>query len=513
MTTIAEIRQSYPQYADMSDRQLADALHEKFYSDIPRAEFDAKVGIKPDPSLEGIAKQAGVGVAKGAIGMAGTGPDFKEMAGQTAERITGSPTAGNLARTAITWSPIGPLTMGPTSQAIQRGVEGVTGPFRKPQNIAEEGAQTAGEFLLGAALPGGWAARLARVLAPAAAVETAGQTARELGPEGSEQAVRLITGLLVPTGGRSRQVEGPTRPQLRAASDAQYAEARSLPVEFSPAFGNRVADQVETALIQAGVRDHTTPGVWRSVQELRHPIGRNPNQPGPITITDIDSARQAIRGAQGQPGSPDARASGIAIRALDDALETAQTRDVVRGHQYLPQLLDTMGRARGNYRAQANAGEIERATNRAELQAASAGVGSNIDNATRQQFKAILNSPSRSRGFSRAELDAMRAIVEGSTEGNAVRHIGRLAPTGIVSAALSGGSGYALGGPTGAMLLPGIGAISKAISDRETAHRVREVSNMVRNRSPLAGNPAPTADTRAIRRVLDALLAGQSDAP
>lgn len=47
MATIAEIRTQYPQYADMPDVALADALHKKFYADIPRADFDAKIGLKP----------------------------------------------------------------------------------------------------------------------------------------------------------------------------------------------------------------------------------------------------------------------------------------------------------------------------------------------------------------------------------------------------------------------------------------------------------------------------------
>lgn len=47
MATIAEIRAQYPQYQDLSDQQLADALHTKFYSDMPRAEFDQKVGLTP----------------------------------------------------------------------------------------------------------------------------------------------------------------------------------------------------------------------------------------------------------------------------------------------------------------------------------------------------------------------------------------------------------------------------------------------------------------------------------
>jgi hypothetical protein len=45
MATIAEVRAKYPQYADMPDAALADALYNKFYSDIPRADFNVKIGL------------------------------------------------------------------------------------------------------------------------------------------------------------------------------------------------------------------------------------------------------------------------------------------------------------------------------------------------------------------------------------------------------------------------------------------------------------------------------------
>lgn len=40
---IKEIRQKYPQYGDMSDGDLAQALHKRFYSDMPYEQFEKKV--------------------------------------------------------------------------------------------------------------------------------------------------------------------------------------------------------------------------------------------------------------------------------------------------------------------------------------------------------------------------------------------------------------------------------------------------------------------------------------
>jgi len=50
MPTLAEVRAKYPQYNDMSDADLAGALHTKFYSDIPKEEFDKKIGFSAGPA-------------------------------------------------------------------------------------------------------------------------------------------------------------------------------------------------------------------------------------------------------------------------------------------------------------------------------------------------------------------------------------------------------------------------------------------------------------------------------
>lgn len=42
---IAEIRQKYPQYNDLSDAELAQGLHKKFYSDMDFGEFSNKIGL------------------------------------------------------------------------------------------------------------------------------------------------------------------------------------------------------------------------------------------------------------------------------------------------------------------------------------------------------------------------------------------------------------------------------------------------------------------------------------
>lgn len=47
--TIDEIREKYPQYADMSDEDLARALHQRFYSDMDFGEFAGQIGLRSAP--------------------------------------------------------------------------------------------------------------------------------------------------------------------------------------------------------------------------------------------------------------------------------------------------------------------------------------------------------------------------------------------------------------------------------------------------------------------------------
>jgi hypothetical protein len=46
MPTISEIRQKYPQYQDLSDEQLAQGLHRKYYSDMPFEDFSSRIGMR-----------------------------------------------------------------------------------------------------------------------------------------------------------------------------------------------------------------------------------------------------------------------------------------------------------------------------------------------------------------------------------------------------------------------------------------------------------------------------------
>lgn len=159
---IQEVRAKFPQYNDLSDADLASALHRKFYADIPYDEFAGKIGIKQQPgtSASGIAVEGGKGLLRGAS-------DVGMMIAKGAARVL---------------DPSGILGAG-------AAIESIAAPSRErvaanPQNEAERFAGTAGE-LAGAGVTGGITRPLTNIVLPAiagaAGEQVAGETGKILG--------------------------------------------------------------------------------------------------------------------------------------------------------------------------------------------------------------------------------------------------------------------------------------------------------------------------------------------
>lgn len=49
--TLKEFRKQYPQYNDMTDVELADALHAKYYADMPKQKFLQTIEVAA-PSIQ-----------------------------------------------------------------------------------------------------------------------------------------------------------------------------------------------------------------------------------------------------------------------------------------------------------------------------------------------------------------------------------------------------------------------------------------------------------------------------
>jgi hypothetical protein len=171
MASLAEIRAQYPQYDDLSDEQLADAMHRKFYSDMPREQFDAKIGLAPDP-IEGKASALA--------------DQWEKLGGQSGagELFGNSFTLGLKDKVAGLAGGVGGLL---TGEGFREGYN----TSRRAQEIMEERARERSGNLGKAAEIGGAVTTgvLAHAPAAATALGRAWQTGKEAGKLGLVQGV------------------------------------------------------------------------------------------------------------------------------------------------------------------------------------------------------------------------------------------------------------------------------------------------------------------------------------
>lgn len=271
-----------------------------------------------------IGKSAGIGVAKGGIGLAGLPGDASNLLAQ------GSQAASNYIadKFGIDRGPQAGGALLPTSEGIQKGIEKHTGEFYKPQTTAGEYAQTAGEFGAGAVLGpmNGVRAVGGRILrygvAPAVTSETAGQMTKGTA---AEPYVRGATALA--TGGAAAMMERP--------ASAQAALRDQLPSHVNDAHITAAEDLMQHA------RDIGTPLTWDEalsrvsgrpvLQDIRRVVESAPQSRSRMQEFTQDRPQQ-IQDVAGQAFhdiAPQSRAPNVIGPAVGQAAEN--TINDVRG--------------------------------------------------------------------------------------------------------------------------------------------------------------------------------------
>lgn len=201
-TSIKEIRQKYPQYEDMSDEQLAQALHRKYYSDMDFGEFSQRIGLSAEPPKERslgqeLGRQAGLAGRYAVEGLAGIPAMFAQPLADVADM--GLSAAGSDFR-------FGNQAQGVSNLLTQAGAP-------QPENATERVVGDASRFLSGGGSVTGAAQKLPGKIAETLAArpllqgvsEIAGGVgsggAREAGlPGWAQTGVGLLAGLAIPGG-------------------------------------------------------------------------------------------------------------------------------------------------------------------------------------------------------------------------------------------------------------------------------------------------------------------------
>lgn len=480
------------------------------------AHLQSQLGSSAPVTAKGLAKAAGVGVGEGVIGLAGAPADLTDLASRGLDYVAGTKTHESIA----------PYTKALGSENIKSKVEGVTGEFYKPQNTAENWANTAGSFapLLFGGEAGLGSRLLTRVAAPTVGSEVAGELTKGTEVEPYARAA----GAIVAGAGASRIARGlegrtaanaaPTVDELKQAAKDQYQHPEVAAVRIQPSATSRLADTITNDLERgpnSGFRAANEPAVFRAVEELR-----NPTQTA-ARVSDIDNTRQVLgnlakeRDAAGQL-TRQAVAANRAIDHIDNFLPSLRQTDLLAGNaQRASTILDL---ARQNWGAAKRAELVQTTRGNAEINAAAANSGANIQNATKQAFKPLLkNNAAKARGFNDEERAALNRVVRGTWTGSLARAGGNLLGGGGGLGMLAGGAaGYEAGGLPGAIATGLSGRGLKMIGNRSTANAVNRLDQTLRSRSPLAqlNNPQTLAalqqsNSPIAQAILRAIVAAQ----
>lgn len=298
MAGLADIRAQHPEYNDLSDQALADGMYKKYYSDMPRAVFDQKMGLSVSPTERfkeadpqtTAERPAALGAALDEK-VAATRPGFWETGG-TGEDIAagiqhgvvkgmadvaGAPS--NLFKGVVkgldyltgTETPIPGFIEATSGQGIRDAASKATGIVVPPSKGAGVVAEHIAQAVPAAAAlgPGGAVGNAVKfAVAPVAA----GEAARAVAPKGSEDKYQFVAELL--TGGAMGLKRGgpPTRsikaiaaergpvvlPDIRARATAVLANAKQV-AQLSP---------VELTYVQAVANGTTTENILRGISNL-----------------------------------------------------------------------------------------------------------------------------------------------------------------------------------------------------------------------------------------------------
>jgi hypothetical protein len=347
------------------------------------AAWDAFPTEKPT-DYAGIAKQAGVGLAKGAAGLAGLPGDVQQLAQKGADylkdKLSGihwpepSEESKKNAERYGSRGDLGPSFPMPTSADIQGAIEKVTGPWRKPQSQTEADAETLGEFVPAAlAGPGGVARKvITQAAIPAAASVTAGRLTDQ------NPYVKALAGFVA--GGAGALASGPSSAEsiirskipasvteqdiTRAGQLIDHGQARGVtltwPEALSRVTGQPVLTDTQRILeshgqTRAAMNDVLAPRAAQVEQATRNELGQafgpasqNPSMLGPQAQQAAEGTLNQMRSAINRATRPSYDAAGqtlvpvqvhaamIADPLFEDALNAVRNdparNAMVRGH-------------------------------------------------------------------------------------------------------------------------------------------------------------------------------------
>jgi hypothetical protein len=424
------------------------------------------------------------GIAKGVAGIVGLPGDVSNLLDQGADYITGGSVSSHRVPGRI------------DSQQVNDLISAPTGGYYKPQTKAGKYAETIASFAPGALAPGGTVARVARVVVPGAASEAAGQFTEGTAAEPYARIIGAlaggaVTGIGEVSANAARPTPGvPTVAELKTAAHGQYSAADKAGLIVKGDSMKAMAGDLKETLGNEGMDATLHPKATAVYKNIA-------NATDNTTLKGIDILRQQAGDAAASADPAERRLARIIKDHLDDYVGSLKPSDVVQGDAQGASEAITSAR---DLWSRASKGEIiDSAIQKAKTRSSQFS-GSGYENALRTQFRQLSMNDRAMRRFSSDEQDAIRKVAMGGPVENALRYLGKFSPHGLVGTLMTGGAGFAAGGPVGAAAALATGEAGRIGATAMTVKNARLASELVRKGNPRsisqaavgAGAAAPT---------------------
>lgn len=213
----------------------------------------------------------------------------------------------------------------------------------------------------------------------------------------------------------------PTIEELAAQSKAAYKRASDAGVNIAPESFATLKTRVNVTLKKEGIDPTLHPQTTAALKRINETNGV-------VSLDQLETLRKIANDARGA-GKADGRLAGKIVDDLDDYMENIGRKDITTGD---PKGFAALQEARGLYSRKMKAEEISRLIKRAEINAPNFSA-SGFENALRTEFRALAKNDKKMRRFTPEERAVIERVAKGGKVENALRMLGKMAPTGVVS--------------------------------------------------------------------------------
>jgi hypothetical protein len=282
--------------------------------------------------------------------------------------------------------------------------------------------------------------------------------------------------------------------ELRELKNQAYQASEDAGIIIKPSWIKELTDEIKDTLAEKGWTPERVPAVTGVLKAIERA------QNGNITLKGVDSIRQVAGNLGGTLDDLQTYLGRQITKKIDKHVDRLDMSHVIPGIGNLTQATTSLKHARRLNVTMRKAEVVEEALTKAERLAA--GQNTTFYKALQTQFRGILNSKTRRKGFTSEELREMEKLARGTMTQAMLGKLSVLSPSSKLNVLMQGTAGIASGG---AHILPQIGAAAlgaaaQATGSQMSRNNVYGLARLIRQNGMTPGLAAQARRMRPAER-------------